>query len=391
MKLDSTKVSKSLAAGAAVVAVSVFAQEPSQSPGSQQGEAAAIRSGGAGVTREPVPEVRLEKVTPLPVPSVTAPATVPQAGQGRVESVSGSNSGLSLESFEVRNRELGFTGDYLYGLGNVQVPLGYALGPILQVGNGSFTEATRENANYYGGTVSGSLGRVWFVDLTYSRGSSRGQLNNLGAILGDAGGAVLADLKTSYKLDEQFHQGYIRYAFPGLTGTRYSAYIRGGFTFATSTLDNVYAVDPVSGTFRSEALDYLGNLGAGIEYGLIRGDRTRVSLFVEGEGFGGLRQTDITESYSQSGLVVPLDGAASVQSTVYGGLGRAITRFRWVLDRKSRLRLNLDIGLQARYLINEFNSMPDFLNPVQPGYRVNVRADELLWGPYGRLGLSYSF
>ena len=294
------------------------------------------------------------------------------------------------DDFKVLDREIGVSGDFLYGNGYVQLPIGEALDKTAiggNVGSGKFTTADRKSALYYGGTLSGSVGKTWYVDVSYSRGTTEGSLNDLPAL--DPSGAN--KLESSYKISDEFYQLYGKYAFPQFSGTRFAAYLRLGATYSESTA-NVDYIDPVigfRGQYRSIANDYLGNIGLGGEYFAYRGETFKITTVLEGEAFGGLRSSSITESLQAD---LRYDGSTDVDSFVYGGLGRGVLRFAKNLGREGRWKLNVDVGFQGRYLINEFESIANGLGDKDYGDRKpNVHGTELLWGPYGRVGLSYSF
>ena len=306
----------------------------------------------------------------------------------------------AIDEIQVLNRELGASGDFLYGFGNVTLPIGFGLAQPIQnralgIGNGEFTEATRKDAIYYGGTLSGSLGKTWFIDVSYSQGKSEGEFTEGGqlalpSIFGRQGSVPGV---APYSVRESFYQVYIKYAFPQLSGTRTSAYLRLGATLAEADASMKWSVagGDLFGSYDSISKDYLGNVGFGLEYAVIRGDRLRMSLLMEGEGFGGSRVIEGDESLTYIGGST-YAGPISNQSLVYGALGRGVARIAWALDGDGRWRLNMDLGVQAKFLINEYDFMPDQdLNSGLAVDRPNVHGTEMLWGPYGRLGLSYSF
>jgi len=321
-----------------------------------------------------------------------------EASKGQAESGTLPTGG---ESFSVLDREIGISGDYLYGLGNIQVPLGYGLanGGQDAFGNGRFTSANRNNASYYGGTLSGSLGKTWYLDASYSRGVSEASIENLDAIYAPNTLPITITPRSTFTLTQEFYQLYLKYAFPQLSGTRTSAYLRVGATFTDSKLlGEYYSVDSTGerfgdfGTYNSKTKSYLGNLGFGIEYAIVRGDRFRFSAMIEGEGFGGGSQINGSENFATPGQTLDQGyaGSFNVSAPTYGALGRGVARFSFILDGDGRFRLNLDVGAQANYSIVEFSSMPDGQKSPN-STRQNVRGEELLWGPYSRLGFSYSF
>ena len=292
------------------------------------------------------------------------------------------------DDFKILDREVGVSGDFLYGNGYVQLPVGEALvtnPDVPDIGNGKFTQADRKSALYYGGTVSGSVGKTWYLDISYSRGTTDGELNDLG-VYGDNN---QSDKPTSlYKLTDEYYQVYGKYAFPQFSGTRFAAYLRLGATFSQNKASAVYSSPSgFSGTYDSSSNDYLGNIGLGGEYSLFRGDSFKVTTVLEGEIFAGIRKSSVEETLD---IGVRFDGAASLDSLVYGGLGRGVLRFVKTFDKEGRWKFNADLGFQGKYLINDIDSLADKLGSTSDRRR-NVNGTELLWGPYGRLGLSYSF
>ena len=297
------------------------------------------------------------------------------------------------DDFKILDREIGVSGDFLYGNGYVPLPIGEALfrGTDLgDIGVGKFTTADRKSALYYGGTLSGSIGKTWYIDVSYSRGTTEGSLQDLNVFgLGSANSAGFA---SSYKLSDQYYQLYGKYAFPQFGGTRFAAYLRLGATYSENSASVVYSVGSVSGGFESISNDYLGNIGLGGEYYVYRGDSFKVTTVIEGEAFGGLRTSSIQENLdvrNQGGLY--FNAAMDQDSLVYGGLGRGVLRLVKTLGQEGRWKLNVDVGFQGKYLINEYDSMANGLREGSGKSRQNVHGAELLWGPYGRVGLSYSF
>ena len=293
-----------------------------------------------------------------------------------------------LDDFKVLDREVGVSGDFLYGNGYVQLPLGEALFRSSSIGNlgglgvGKFTTADRKSAIYYGGTLSESIGKTWFLDMSYYQGTTEGALNDLRVFGFDR-------LNSHYKLSDQYYQLFGKYAFPQFSGTRFAAYLKLGVTYTDNTANvdyNTYPA-PASGVYESKSNDYLGNIGVGGEYYLYRGDSFKVTVMTEGEVFGGLRKSEIHESLSIPGILYAT-GSFNQDSIVYGGVGRVVLRLVKSLGREGRWKLNADLGFQGKYLINEFDSLASEITDGIGKSRSNVHGTELLWGPYGRVGLS---
>ena len=298
------------------------------------------------------------------------------------------------DDFKILDREIGVSGDFLYGIGYVQLPIGEALfrGTDLgDIGVGKFTTADRKSALYYGGTLSGSIGKTWYLDVSYSRGTTEGSLQDLNVF--GLGSATSEGFASSYKLSDQYYQMYGKYAFPQFSGTRFAAYLRLGATYSENSASVAYSVGRISGGFESISNDYLGNIGLGGEYYVYRGDSFKVTTVIEGEGFGGLRTSSIQENLDfpreMGGL--NFNAAMDQDSLVYGGLGRGVLRLVKTLGQEGRWKLNVDVGFQGKYLINEYDSMANGIQGGTGNSRQNVHGTELLWGPYGRVGMSYSF
>jgi len=297
------------------------------------------------------------------------------------------------DDFKILDHEIGVSGDFLYGNGYVQLPIGEALfrGTELRenIGIGKFTTADRKSALYYGGTLSGSIGKTWYLDVSYSRGTTEGSLQDLNVF-----GLSSDSVKSDYKLSDQYYQMYGKYAFPQFSGTRFAAYLRLGATYSENSASVTYEYLGFKGGFESTSNDYLGNIGLGGEYYVYRGDSFKVTTVIEGEGFGGLRTSSIQEKID---LGVIYSAAMDQDSLVYGGLGRGVLRLVKTLGQEGRWKLNVDVGFQGKYLINEYDSMANSITrkelreDPESDSRQNVHGNELLWGPYGRVGLSYSF
>jgi hypothetical protein len=101
-----------------------------------------------------------------------------------------------------------------------------------------------------------------------------------------------------------------------------------------------------------------------------------VGLQAEAEGFFGTREQDLTESFPNAGISLP---SASIDNTLYGGIGRGTVRLEYRLGKSGLLRAFLDAGAQVKFTRIDY---PDVAEDT---------FDELLWGPYAKLGLSYSF
>ena len=121
--------------------------------------------------------------------------------------------------------------------------------------------------------------------------------------------------------------------------------------------------------------DILGNLGFGVAYSLYRTSRLKTSLQFEGEGFYGRRSQDSLE-------VVPIAPGfqykhAKIDNDLYGGIGRMTARFEYSLGRSGLFKLFADGGVQGKFTLINYSGLGSF--------------DELLWGPYAKVGFRYSF
>jgi hypothetical protein len=80
----------------------------------------------------------------------------------------------------------------------------------------------------------------------------------------------------------------------------------------------------------------------------------------------------LTEDFGLEPVTVSLD------NTLMGGIGRGTVRFEYRLGSSGLLRVYLDAGFQAKFTIVDY---PDG----------GGSENELLWGPYAKLGVRYSF
>lgn len=265
--------------------------------------------------------------------------------------------------------EIGATADFMLGEGTVSLPIGFAVQKTLPNGglNPGVISGNRSSV-YYGGTISYSYGRAWYLDFSYENGTSSGsqsiQFNN--TIPGEAPG--------NFDYNDDWYQLYLRYNFQNfLAGTRFKAYLRGGASLVeaslkVNTIDNRYQQS-------SDTSDILGNLGFGLTYSLYARPRFKLGLQLEGEGFYGVRSQDITETLPND----PNLGAMhdSIDNDLYGGIGRGTVHADFRLGRSGRWRLTADVGIQYKY------TMITYSGASAP--------DETLWGPYAKVGVSYVF
>ncbi len=287
----------------------------------------------------------------------------PQASTTQ-DALSGSPS-LSIPP-KLAKHEISLSGDFLYGQGTVTVPFAQAISKnsdFYAAGSRPVVQDPKRHSDYVGATLSYSTGQAWFFDVSYAKGSSSG----------DAPFTFVKTLiPTTFKIEDDWYQAYVRYTFPKLRGKKLSAYIRAGVSFVQADLTDVGQNDVYEETDKTQ--DIIGNLGFGLAYSLYSGDRLKVSLQLEGEGFYGQRSHDITE------ILPGITGSfhdSSLSNDLYGGSGRGTVRFQYALGSTGLLKVFADAGAQAKYTLIHY---PKIGTP-----------HELLWGPYVKLGLLYSF
>jgi hypothetical protein len=238
----------------------------------------------------------------------------------------------------------------------------------------SVVEPSRD-ASYIGATLSYSYGQRWYLDIGYLQGNSSGQVD------ADLGGGLTPP--SNFTIDETGYQAYVRYVPASQRGKRLSYYFRFGVTYVDSKMTDKL-VDPLLGFYQEniKATDLLGNLGVGVGYRLYSAGRFRLGLQLEVEGFGGVRQQDITESFpnaSDAGLVLP---TTTIDNLLYGGTGRGTVRMEYSFGESGLWRAFADVGIKAVYTQINYPSAKGFDQQT---------FNELLWGPYAKLGISYSF
>lgn len=285
---------------------------------------------------------------------------------------------LDLPIVRPTRNEISVSADYLFGQGTVTFPelfslrnSGFALGSSPDVG------IADRKSDYVGATISYSFDQAWYLDLSYARGrsSAAGPVVLLN-VLGDPP----LILPTTFTIDDDWYQAYVRYTFPALRFTRLSAYLRAGISFVQADL---HAMDsrprPLGGLYEQtdRTEDILGNAGFGLVYYVYRDNRAKLGLQLEGEGFYGHRSQDSREdlhSFDPYPIV-----NARIDNDLYGGLGRSTVRFEYALGRRGVFKLSADAGMEVKYTRIEY-----------PDFDIGTR-DELLWGPYAKVGLKYSF
>jgi hypothetical protein len=322
-------------------------------------------------------------VTNSPVPAASPAATTDANSSLELP-------GMALPQPKVYQNELSASADFMYGRGTITVPVGYGLsqnnsipGSAVPIGRQAIS-ADRSTV-YYGGTVSYSYGRSWYLDFSAENGRSTGSTTI------DIPNLVNGQIPSSFDVNDTLYQIYLRYNFKNgfLAGTRFGAYLRGGVSLVQATLtanNNATSLGgkPVSpGSEYSDhdkTFDVLGNLGFGLTYSLHSTFRFKAGLQLEGEGFGGNRSQDIDESFDLKLFnpnATPLSGHTTINDTVYGAIGRLMLHAEYKLGDSGRWKLTGDIGVMTKYSFVTY-----------PGAGIK---DELLYGPYAKAGLSFLF
>lgn len=276
---------------------------------------------------------------------------------------------LSLDPGGMQH-EVAVSGDILFGFGHATVPFNYAFAkdPVMsaagvrpQVGS-----LSRESV-YYGTTVSYAYRQTWHVDFSYAHGDSSRDVD----VPMGPGLEVPAD----FDIEDDWLQLGLRYAIPGLSGPRWSTYVRAGVSYVTADLSTA-STGVAAGLYRQndDTEDIFGSLGIGAALNLINGQRAKLGLRLDAEGFYGSRSHDITEELPGSGQSYP---SADIDTTLYGGFGCATVRFDYAFGRLGRLKAFVDGGVQLRY--------------TEVDYDDEGTSDEVLWGPFVKVGFRYQF
>lgn len=329
----------SIALSYMVASPSLKAQEPTQPPAS-----GGSTPNAAGATTEAQPPAPADQLQPaLPPPT--------------------------LQAIKPKKNEVSASADFMLGQGTLTFPFGYSLDKALNSSAApppSISKPTR-SSDYFGGTLSYSYGQAWYFDFSYSLGRSSGtQTFSLG---------TLGPSTDNFTLDDHWYQGYVRYAFPQLRGKRLSAYLRAGFTYIDATLTDSSETPQGLYNQNDKTTEIRGNLGAGVTYSLYSSRKFRFGLQFEGEAYFGSRSQDSLETLS-SAFGLP-HVSANINNTLYGGLGRAVAHFEYRFGRTGLLRAFVDGGGELDYTEIQYPSAGSF--------------NELLWGPYVKLGFRYSF
>lgn len=324
----------------------------------------AAASGAKPVASPPKAASAEAKPVASPPPAQTQPSTQPP-----VEALSAPPP--SLKAPKPTKHEISVSGDAFLGQGTVTLPFGYSLQQSLPGASVPVVAASFNRSSlYYGGTLSYSYGQSWYVDVSFAQGNSTGDQSTPVGWLGV--------LPSHFTIKDQWCQAYVRYTFPGLRGRRLSAYLRAGATYVTANLTDD-ATSPALGRYyqTDKTTDMLGNLGFGLGYSLYvsPGSRMRLGLQFEGEGFYGTRSQKSLETLSADEGVEFV--TANINNSLYGGIARLTTRFEYRLGKSGLFRVFADGGAQGRYTLISY-----------PGAGSH---NEMLWGPYVKLGVRYAF
>lgn len=305
-------------------------------------------------------------------PPVTppAPVTPPQPATAAPE-VAAPAPETAAPAPGVRRNEVSVSGDYFLGQGNVTMPFGFSLGQTLGSAQNIVPTVAKPDrtSDYFGGTISYSHGQKWYLDLAYAHGDSSGTVD---VALGGPGQQLLP---SAFSIKDDWYQAYIRYVFS--SRGKFGAYLRAGVSYVQAELTDDTTI-PALGLYHQtdKTDDLLGNLGFGLAYSLYASRHTRLAAVVEGEGFYGHRTQKSLETLPEDlGLNF---ATATIDNDLYGVIGRGTVRFEYRFGQSSALRAFVDGGVQARFtFINYPNGLGTF--------------DELLWGPYVKAGVRFSF
>ena len=81
---------------------------------------------------------------------------------------------------------------------------------------------------------------------------------------------------------------------------------------------------------------------------------------------------------------------ATIDNTLYGAIGRVTLRFEYAFGQSRALRAFIDGGVQMKYTEVEYPEWEVTTQTGTQGYPKQTY-DELLWGPYVKVGLRYAF
>lgn len=279
-------------------------------------------------------------------------------------------------------------GDFLQGLGNITLPVGYALDGAA-IGR-TIAEPDREST-YFGGAITWQAKPGLGFDFAFSQGTSTG---NFTFKPEEGGRWPQAAINSSFTLDDTWLQAYVRYDLKPLFRRRVNMYLRGGFTYMDAEYEGIS--EPSQAFYRNTGSirDLMGNVGLGLSYALPLVKGIRPSIVFEAEGFGGLRSREFSE------VTLPIQGDNSMDNMIFGGLTRLMLRAEYRFGKAKQWRAMLEGGVQARWMFEAYGDADRQLvddrdpsgNTLLPNsvFESATKMD-LLWGPYVRAGLRYSF
>ena len=293
-------------------------------------------------------------------------------------------SPLHSEDDRPRLRNVTVYGDYLQGLGHLTLPVGFALdGAAI----GRSVAAPDRESTYAGGSVSWQAFEGIGFDVAYTQGTSSGNFT----FKPEAGGRwPQAAISSSFTLEDTWLQAYMRYKVRPIFGRRVGVYLRGGVTYMDASYEGIS--EPSQAFYRNigSIQDITGNIGFGVDYAFRPIKGIRPAIVFEGEGFGGLRSREFSEE------TLAISGKNSMDNMVFGGLARMLVRAEYRFGKGERWRAMLEGGIQGRVTLESYSTpdrtLIDEQNIAIPSsaFESGTKSD-LLWGPYVRAGLRYSF
>jgi hypothetical protein len=320
---------------------------------------------------------------------VLAPATLaqdpPAAADATTEFFDLEIPGLPPPMRDRRHR-VAASADYLFGFGHVALPTGWSLLTTEPGAQGieGFEKSDRES-DYFGATISYAWDNRVFVEASYIKGRTSGT-ESLEWLVPESGA------ESSYRLDDEWYQIHLRFLL-SRPEARLSSFVRLAVSYVeadTSTFNlGVLGFGDGDLYLRStSSRDVLGGVGFGLAYELFATHRVSVRAQLEGEGFYGKRDQSLRErAFDLQGFGVKLP-----EADLYGGQARLTVRVDLLpIRRLDALRTYIDFGMQSRYMEIRYPSdtIPEISESIS---RFESQTeDELLWGPYVKVGLNYSF
>jgi len=295
-------------------------------------------------------------------------------------------SALASEDDRPRLRNVTVYGDYLQGLGHITLPVGFALdGAAI----GRTVASPDRSSTYYGGSVSWQAFEGIGFDIAYTQGTSSGNFTFQPEKY-FPGRWPQAAITSTFTLDDTWLQAYMRYKLPPIFGRRIGVYLRGGVTYMDASYEGIS--QPSQAFYRNIGTirDITGNVGFGVDYGFRPIKGIRPAIVFEGEGFAGIRSREFNEE------TLAISGKNTMDNMVYGGLVRLLARAEYRFGKGERWRALLEGGVQARMMFESYGAPDRTLsdeagNPIASGSFESGMKSDLLWGPYVRAGLRYSF